>query len=263
MLEINKIYLGCCLEIMKEIDDKSIDLILCDLPYQVTARNSWDTIIPFDKLWARYERIIKDNGAVVLTATQPFASQLVCFNLKLFKYEWIWQKSYITGVLNAKKQPVRNHEQILVFYKSQPTYNPQGLIPFNKTIRQGTSSSNYGIRNSNNEYFQENTNYPRTVQLISSKGEVKKIHPTQKPLELGEYLVKTYTNENDLVLDNATGSGTFCLAAQKLKRNFIGIEKNENFYNIIKKKIEDINFCDICKDWTNHTSSNCGDNKGN
>ena len=232
------LYNGDCLEIMKNIADNSVDMILCDLPYGITNRNKWDTVIPFDLLWEQYKRIIKDNGAIILTAVQPFASTLVVSNIKMFKYEWIWQKSYITGVLNAKKQPVRNHEQILVFYKKQPTYNPQGLTVVSKITKQGTSSKNYGERKENNEYFQENGNYPRSIQLISSKGEGKKVHPTQKPVTLFEYLIRTYTNKGDTVLDNCMGSGTTGVACQHLNRNFIGIELDENYFKIAKERIE-------------------------
>ena len=236
---LNRVTQGDCLEVMRLIPDKSIDMILCDLPYGVTARNKWDEVIPFEPLWEQYERIIKDNGAIVLTATQPFASKLVMSNIKLFRYEWIWQKSYITGVLNAKKQPVRNHEQILVFYKKQPTYNPQGIVKVNKMTRQGTSSLNYGLRDSDNEYYQENGNYPRSVQFISSKGDGKKLHPTQKPVALFEYLIKTYTNEGEIVLDNCIGSGTTAVAALKTNRKFIGFEIVPEYVEIANKRIKE------------------------
>lgn len=237
MIELNKIYNEDCLEGMKRIPDKSIDMILCDLPYGITARNEWDVIIPFEKLWEQYARIIKENGAIILTATQPFASMLVCSNLKLFKYEWIWQKSYITGVLNAKKQPVRNHEQVLVFYKKQPSYNPQGILKIDKFTKQGTSSSNYGKRAENNGYAQEFGNYPRSIQSISSKGDGKKIHPTQKPVALFEYLIKTYTNEGDIVLDNCIGSGTTAIACINTNRNFIGFELSKEYFDTANERI--------------------------
>ena len=213
-------------------------MILCDLPYGVTARNKWDAVIPFDLMWKEYNRIIKDNGAIVLTATQPFASALVMSNPKIFKYEWIWEKSYITGVLNAKKQPVRNHEQVLVFYKKQPTYNPQGLS------KGFVSGGNKGNSNNYNEvktveYTQEMTGYPRSVQFISNKGEGKKIHPTQKPVSLFEYLIKTYTNEGETVLDNCLGSGTTAIACINTNRNFIGIEKELDYCEIANKRIEE------------------------
>lgn len=235
---INRVIHGDCLEWLPQIEDKSIDMILCDLPYGVTKRNKWDSVIPLDLLWKEYKRIIKDNGAIVLTAIQPFASALVMSNPKMFKYEWIWQKSYITNVLNAKKQPVRNHEQILVFYKKQPTYNPQGVEEVNRMTRQGTSSTNYGKRKENNEYFQEKGNYPRSVLFVSSKGEGKKLHPTQKPVKLFEYLIKTYTNEGDTVLDNCLGSGTTAVACINTGRNFIGIEIEEEYCKIANERIK-------------------------
>ena len=237
-LELDRIYQRDCIEGMRMIPDKSIDMILCDLPYGITARNKWDVIIPFDLIWNEYERIIKDNGAIVLTAIQPFASALVMSNPKIFRYEWIWQKSYITGVLNAKKQPVRNHEQILVFYKKQPTYNPQGITKVNQMTKQGTSSTNYGKRNENNEYFQKNGNYPRSVQLISSKGEGKKLHPTQKPVALFEYLIRTYTNEGEIVLDNCIGSGTTAVAAVRTGRHFIGFEIEPEYVATANQRLE-------------------------
>jgi site-specific DNA-methyltransferase (adenine-specific) len=238
MLELNKIYNQDCLEGMKLIDDKSIDMILCDLPYGVTARNKWDSIIPFDKLWAQYERIIKDNGVIVLTATQPFASNLVCSNLNLFKYEWIWEKSNGTGFLNAKKQPLRNHEQVLVFYKSQPIYNPQFTDGKPYTCKQGGHGTNYNDRgNETKEVVTINCGkrYPLTIQKFIKDKE--KLHPTQKPLALCEYLIKTYTNENNLVLDNCAGSGTTLLAAKNLNRNFIGFENNEEYFSIACERI--------------------------
>lgn len=239
MLEINKLYLADCLEKMKEIDDKSIDLILADLPYEVTARNKWDVIIPFDKLWESYERIIKDNGGIVLTATQPFASQLVMSNLKLFKYEWIWEKCTGTGFLNAKRQPLRNHEQILVFYKSQPTYNPQFTEGKPYKCKQGGHGTNYndrGLETKEVITINDGKRYPLTVQKFNKDKE--KLHPTQKPLALFEYLIKTYSNESDLILDNTMGVGTTCLAAKNLGRNYIGIEKDENYYSIAVERLK-------------------------
>lgn len=243
---INTLIHGDCLEVMPKIEDKSINLILCDLPYQVTSRNYWDVIIPFDKLWKSYERIIKDNGAIVLTATQPFVSQLVMSNLKLFKYEWIWEKCTGTGFLNAKKQPLRNHEQVLVFYKSQPTYNPQFTEGKPYKCKQGGHGTNYndrGLETKEVITINDGKRYPLTVQKFNKDKE--KLHPTQKPLALFEYLIKTYTNEGDLVLDNTMGVGTTCLAAKNLGRNYIGIEKDENYYNIA---------CNIIEDYKNNSS---------
>lgn len=235
---MNSLILGDCLSVMQNIADKSIDFILCDLPYGVTARNKWDSIIPFGELWEAYERIIKDNAAIALTATQPFASLLVNSNLDLFKYEWIWQKTKKTGFLNAKKQPLRNHEQILIFYKNQPTYNSQGIVATNKKCNRGSVDgvgSNYN--QANPIYTQTQTGYPSSVLEIASEG--KTIHPTQKPVALFEYLIRTYSNEGDLILDNCMGSGTSCLAAKRLNRRYIGIEKDENYFALAKKRIED------------------------
>lgn len=233
MLNSNNIYLGDCLELMLEIPDKSINLIICDLPYGITARNVWDVIIPFDKLWMNYERIIKDNGPIILTATQPFASKLVCSNEKLFKYEWIWEKSRPVNFLNAKKQNLRKHEQVLIFYKNQCVYNPQNLIYKPRINKRSTTGSNYNESGKSN--YSEYTNYPNSILKINSDS--KTVHSTQKPVELGEYLIKTYTNENDLVLDNCCGVGSFCLAAKNINRQFIGIEKERKYFNIAKERL--------------------------
>jgi len=232
--ELGKLFHGDCLEIMKNGKDKIVDMILCDLPYEVTARNEWDVIIPFDKLWMAYEGIIKDNTAVVLTATQPFASKLVCSNLELFKYEWIWEKSRPVNFLNAKKQNLRKHEQVLVFYKNQCVYNPQDLIykpRINKRSTTGTNCNESGKSN-----FSGYTNYPNSILKIGSA--TKTIHPTQKPVALFEYLIKTYTNEGDLVLDNCSGSGTTAIACENLNRRWICIEKEEEYCRISKERIE-------------------------
>ena len=237
-MRINEIYQGDCLELMKQIIDNSVDMILCDLPYGVTARNKWDIIIPFDKLWKQYERIIKDGGAIVLTATQPFASQVVMSNPNLFKYEWIWEKPNGQGFLNAKKQPLRNHEQVLIFYKQQCTYNPQFTIGKPYKCKQGKHGTNYGERGKGvNEVITINDGkrYPKTVQLFNY--DKSKEHPTQKPIALFEYLIKTYSNEDDLVLDNCIGSGTTAIACKNLNRNFIGIEKEQNYVDIANKRL--------------------------
>ena len=230
---------GDCLEVMKSIPDKSIDAIICDLPYG-TTQNKWDSIIPLDLLWLQYKRICK--GVIVLTATQPFSSFLVTSNIKNFKYEWIWKKSKVTGVLNAKKQPLRQHEVVLIFYDSQPTYNPQGLVACDKRASTGVSikgsSSNYGkiTQTVDGTYNQTSTGYPKSVLEIASEG--KTVHPTQKPVALMEYLIKTYTNEGDTVLDNCMGSGTTGVACKNLGRKFIGIEQDANYFEIAKNRIE-------------------------
>ena len=230
---INQVLQGDCLELMKDIPDGSVDIILADLPYG-TTQNKWDSIIPLSELWEQYRRIIKPNGAIVLTAAQPFASALVMSNLAMFKYEWVWVKSKITGVLNAKKMPVRRHELVLVFASSPTVYNAQGLVAKGTVTKQGGNSDNYGDRSSA-AYVQEWTNWPRDVLEIPSEG--KTVHPTQKPVALFEYLIKTYTNEGDLVLDNVAGSGTTGVAAMNLNRSFILMEQEPEYVEIIKKRL--------------------------
>jgi site-specific DNA-methyltransferase (adenine-specific) len=226
--------LGDCLEVMKEIPDKSIDMILCDLPYG-TTRNKWDSVISLDKLWEQYSRIIKDNGAIVLFSQMPFTAELVHSNLNLFKYEWIWQKENGTGFLNAKKMPLKIHENIEIFYKKTPTYNPQmrkGFKPYSQM--SGRGSSNYGeqIRV---QTINDGERYP--IDIIEFKRDKEKLHPTQKPIGLLEYLIKTYTNENETVLDNCMGSGSTGVACINTNRNFIGIELDENYYKIACERI--------------------------
>ena len=234
---INTVHLGDCLEVMKGIPDKSIDMILCDLPYGVTARNEWDIIIPFNHLWNQYKRIIKDNGAIALFGSQPFTSMLIMNNLEMFKYTYIWKKTIKTNFLNAKKQPLRQKEDICIFYRKQPTYNPQGVIFDSKITKQGLQcTSNYNIGNRERNYIQDTSNYPNDIleyPSISSKQ-----HPTQKPVALFEYLIKTYTNENDVILDNCAGSGTTAIACIRTNRNYICIEKEPKYYDIIIQRIE-------------------------
>lgn len=224
---------GDCLEKMKDIPDKSVDMVLCDLPYG-TTQNKWDSIIPLDKLWLEYNRIIKDNGAIALFAQTPFDKILGCSNLKMLKYEWIWKKSKPTGHLNAKKMPLKQHENILIFYKNLPTYNCLDLIKTDKMVSR-TNKGNYG--ESSKTTKQEFTGYPRSIIEYNSIITKEQLHQTQKPVDLCEYLIKTYTNEGDLVLDNCMGSGTTCLAAKNLNRQFIGIEKEKEYYDICVKRI--------------------------
>jgi site-specific DNA-methyltransferase (adenine-specific) len=229
---------GDCLEVMKQIPDKSVDAIICDLPYGTTACK-WDSVIPFEPLWEQYKRVIKDNGAIVLTASQPFTSALVMSNIKWFKYQWVWEKGKATGHLNAKKMPMKKHEDIVVFSKTIPNYYPQGTIVGNfKTARPAKLKSNgevYG--NKPGKDYEQSTigNYPKSI--IQFSGEHKPIHPTQKPVALIEYLVKTYTNEGDTVLDNCMGSGTTGVACKNLGRKFIGIEQDANYFEIAKNRI--------------------------
>jgi len=225
---------GDCLELMKSIPDKSIDAIICDLPYGTTACK-WDSVIPFEPMWLQYKRIIKDNGAIVLTAAQPFTSALVMSNPKWFKYCWVWDKKIPTGHLNAKHQPMRKTEDIVIFCQSKTIYNPQGLVynPRIKTRNVNTEGSKcYGKHGSTS--FSEWQNYP--TNLLAIKNEFG-LHPTQKSVPLMEYLVKTYTNQGDTVLDNCMGSGTTGLACKNLGRKFIGIEQDANYFEIASKRM--------------------------
>ena len=236
-----KFYRADCLEIMKDIEDKSIDMILCDLPYQ-TTKCKWDILIPFKPLWKQYKRIIKDNGAIVLTASQPFTSALVMSNVKMFKYELIWDKKLATGHLNAKIMPLKRHENILVFGVGKLKYNPQ--IIERKEIREekgggiisdGTGNSAYG------KHYKVAGKYthrqPTTIQEFSNADKTNILHPTQKPVALFEYLIKTYTNEGDTVLDNCLGSGTTAIACVNLKRKCTGIELDEEYFNQAMERI--------------------------
>lgn len=237
-VELDRIYNEDCLEGMKKISDKSIDAIICDLPYGKTACN-WDIIIPFNLLWEHYKRIIKDNGAIILFGCEPFSSYLRLSNLKWYKYDWIWDKVKGVGFLNAKKQPMRNHEYISVFYKKQCTYNPQKTLghPNKKTFRSKHLQTDvYGQMNKD-FYYESTERYPRSIQVFSTDTQKSSLHPTQKPLALLEYLVKTYTNEGEIVLDSCLGAGTTALACINLNRHFIGFEKSEKFYNIACKRI--------------------------
>ena len=222
---------GDCLELMKSIPDASVDMILCDLPYG-TTQNKWDSVIPFEALWAAYLRICK--GAVVLTAAQPFTSALVMSNPPLFKYDWVWQKEKGTGHLNAKKMPMRDKEDVLVFYAKQPTYNPQFAEgePYSGSARVGKRSqtSNYGKYEAVRE-DSDGKRYPKQVLRFGSVGRGG-IHPTQKPVALMEYLIRTYTNEGMTVLDNCAGSFTTGIACLNTGRRFIGIEKDPEYFRI-------------------------------
>lgn len=226
---------GDCLELMKDIPDKSVDMILCDLPYGVTSRNKWDSIIPFEPLWESYHRVIKDNGAIVLNCQQPFTTYLISSNIKEFKYCWVWYKKQTTGFLNAKKQPLRNCEDIAVFYKKQPTYNPEMRKGKRVLKNTGGGSTNYNEFTYMPHYSE--MYYPTTLLEIPLP-RFKGGHPTQKPVPLCEYLIKTYTNEGETVLDNCMGSGTTGVACKNLNRKFIGIELDNTYFEIAKERIE-------------------------
>ena len=233
---------GDCLEKMKYIPDGSVDMVLADPPYGTTACK-WDSIIPFEPLWEQYKRIIKDNGAIVLTASQPFTSALVMSNIDNFKYAWVWDKvNKFSGHLNAKKQPMRQTEDVLVFCVGTPIYNPQMFDgePY-KATSSGGKSQNYGKQVDKVTTVSDGKRYPRN--LIAIKGDQRgtegRIHPTQKPVALMEYLIKTYTNENETVLDNCMGSGTTGVACKNLNHNFIGIEMDPEYFKIAEKRISE------------------------
>lgn len=237
---IQKVIHGECLEELSKIEDNSVNLILTDLPFGVT-QNHWDCIIPLDSLWKEYYRIAKKNAAIVLNAMQPFTSILICSNLKDFKYNWIWHKSRPSGHLNAKRQPLREHEDVCIFYRKQPIYNPQftkgAENHVNNKPHTKSQSSNYGQQY---EIIEEKTNekYPKSILPFTVVSPSNVLHPNQKPLPLCEYMIKTYTNEGDLVLDSTCGSGTTLLAAKNLNRQFIGIEQNKEYYDIILERLK-------------------------
>lgn len=239
-MDINKTYLGDCLELMpKFVDDKSIDMIFCDLPYG-TTQNKWDSVIPLNKLWSEYERVIKDNGAIVLFSAEPFTSVLISSNPKLYRYDLIWDKKLSSGFLNSKRMPLRRHENIIVFYKKLPTYNPQmetrGKVRKKGiTTETGKHTTNYG--KFKNTVSENNTYYPTSILEFSNANRSEKVHPTQKPLSLIEYMIRTYTNEGDLILDNTCGSGTTGLGAKNLGRNYIMMEQDPDHYETACKRV--------------------------
>ena len=236
------LYNGDCLEIMKNISDKSVDMILCDLPYGTTACK-WDSIIPFEPLWEQYNRIIKNNGAIVLFGSEPFSSKLRMSNIKNFKYDWIWDKKKSSSALNCNYQPLKTHEIISVFGKMATTYskngnmkyNPQGIIPCEKVNKRNSNKADIFHSNPNIPTIQKYTNYPKSI--LSFSCENKCAHPTQKPVNLLEYLIRTYTNENETVLDNCMGSGSTGVACVNTNRDFIGIELDKDYFNIAKQRI--------------------------
>jgi site-specific DNA-methyltransferase (adenine-specific) len=250
----NQIICGDCLEVMKDWPDNCVDLVLTDPPYGTTACK-WDTIIPLEPMWKLLKRLTKPDGAIVMTASQPFTTTLIASNIKMFKYEWIFDKKRITNPLNAKGQPLKQHENIVVFYSKQPTYNP---VPYEKSTKGLLSKKNFDRGHSpdamvcNNLLTSANENrygYPRSIitqiPVMNNLGKDKTgLHPTQKPIALMEYLIKTYTsatsllNENELVLDFACGSGTTCKAAQNLNRRYIGIDISEEYCQIARQRLE-------------------------
>jgi site-specific DNA-methyltransferase (adenine-specific) len=252
---INKVIQGDCLDVMKDIPDNSVDMVLCDLPYG-TTQNKWDSIIPLEKLWNQYNRIVKPNGAIVLTSQGVFTAKLILSNEKYFKYKIVWVKSKATNFLNAKKQPLRKHEDVCVFYKKQPYYNPQMSKgeAYDKGFRKDQLTGSYGDFKSNHvksngkryptdviAYEEQSIDDYVYIKTAESEGTV--YHPTQKPIELGRYLIKTFTKPGDVVLDNACGSGSFLISALLENRNFIGIEKNED---VMLHKVDVTDYIEVC-----------------
>ena len=243
-MENIKLYHGDCLEVMKDIPDKSVDVILCDLPYQ-TTECKWDKFIDNKSMWEHYNRILKESGNIILFASQPFTTKLIESNPKMFRYEIIWIKTRPTGFANANYRPMKKHENILIFTKASTstagnnhaTYNPQGLIECERKVKR-TSRGYQGERqNSKDEYVSKFTNYPTSIVEFPSEG--KTVHPTQKPVDLLEYLIKTYSNEGEVVLDNCMGSGSTGVACVNTNRKFIGIELDEKYFEIAKNRIEE------------------------
>lgn len=246
-METNKIYQGDCLELMKQIEDKSIDLILCDLPYGVT-QNKADKVIDLQKLWEQYKRIIKDNGIIILTAQQPFTTDLINSNRRMFKYDLIWDKGLTTGFLNAKRMPLRKHEHVLFFYNKLGIYNPQfeigqplhskGINYKNKAIK----NQNYGKFINTDDLRKGNTEkYPTSIIRINKKHPSIQEHPTEKPIELAKWIIKTYSKEKDLVLDNCIGTGWTAIACNILNRNFIGMDLNKDYISIANERLSKLN----------------------
>ena len=259
---LNVVIQGDCLEVMKNFPDKSINMILCDLPYG-TTQNKWDSTIDLSKLWEQYERIITDNGCIALTSQGIFTAKLILSNEKLFKYKIVWIKSKATNFLNAKKQPLRKHEDVCIFYKNQPTYNPQMTNgeAYDKGIRKDQFTGSYGdfkprhVKSNGERYPNDVINFEEQdvcdfVYIKTAESEGKVLHPTQKPIELGRYLIKTYTNEGDIVLDNTCGVGSFLLSGILEDRKFIGIEKNEN---ISLHKVDKTDYIRVCNERINET----------
>lgn len=234
-----KLYQGDCLEEMNHIADHSVDMIFTDLPYG-TTNNAWDVRIPLEALWAQYKRVLKSGGGVLLFAQMPFAADLVYSNRKWFRYEWIWHKTMAVGFLNANRMPLRAHENILVFYERLPEYHPQ-KTKGNPYIhqRRGAQTTNYGKFHNTPAMSLDGMRYPRDVIMFSNAGNAKKIHPTEKPVDLLEYMIRTYTDEGQTVLDSCMGSGSCGVACQHLGRSFIGIEKDTGYFEAAKKRIKE------------------------
>lgn len=241
------LYLGNCLEQMNNIADGSVDMVLCDLPYG-TTQNKWDSVIDLNSLWKQYNMVCKQNAAIILFCQGIFTAKLILSNERFFKYKIIWEKSKATNFLNAKKQPLRKHEEIAVFYKAQPTYNPQFSDgePYSKGVRKDQQTGSYGnfspvvVKSDSGKRYPTDIVYYKTAE---SEYEKTVWHPTQKPVDLGRYLIRTYSNRGDTVLDNAFGSGSFLVSAFLEGRNYIGIEKDKKFFDIAQDRIHRITSC--------------------
>lgn len=233
---------GDCLAEMAKLPDKSIDMVLCDLPYGTTARNKWDNVIPLDLLWEQYERIIKDDGVIALWSQMPFTAILAASNMKLFRYEWIIEKTNATGFLNANRMPMKAHENVLIFYKKLPVYHPQMTHGHERKIstaahkRNSKKSMDYGEHGLTT--YDSTDRYPRDVLTFSWDKQKSRLHPTQKPVAACEYFIATYTDKGDTVLDNCMGSGTTGVACRNLGRNFIGIELEKEYFDIAEKRLQ-------------------------
>lgn len=233
---------GDCLAEMAKLPDKSIDMVLCDLPYGTTARNKWDNVIPLDLLWEQYERIVKDDGVIALWSQMPFTAILAASNMKLFRYEWIIEKTNATGFLNANRMPMKAHENVLIFYKKLPVYHPQMTHGHERKIstaahkRNSKKSMDYGEHGLTT--YDSTDRYPRDVLTFSWDKQKSRLHPTQKPVAACEYFIATYTDKGDTVLDNCMGSGTTGVACRNLGRNFIGIELEKEYFDIAEKRLQ-------------------------
>lgn len=226
---------------MKDIPDGSIDMILCDLPYGQTSRNKWDVVIPFEPLWEQYRRVVKDNGAIVLFANGMFTAELMSINKPMWRYNLIWEKTQPTGFLNAKKMPLRSHEDICVFYRGMPTYNPQKSTGHKRKVSKAEHKTNCKSTTDYGEHglttYDSTERYPRSVLKFAKDSQKSALHPTQKPVALLEYLIKTYTNPGETVLDNCMGSGSVGVACLNTDREFIGIELDRHYFGIANKRI--------------------------
>jgi DNA modification methylase len=252
-----ELHLGDCLGVMQRIPDNFIDLVLCDLPYEVT-QCSWDTIIPFDSLWAEYNRVVKPNGVIALFAAQPFTSKLVCSNLEQYRYQWVWDCVCTSGFLNANKRPLKQHETVEIFSKAtlgNHTYNPQFIEGKERILTTGTPNATDNYGKANKIVRKSNKRFPKTILSFTNPNGKGKFHPTQKPISILEYLVKTYSNPGDVVLDNCMGSGSTGVACVNTQRYFIGIEKDIKYFEIAEARIKGAQEEVLCKNNTMKSSN--------